>query len=157
MRIGTFVLVLTLALGAPGTVPAEDGKAIAERLARATTLRCRIDPGTSTVWKGDRTTQQPPTPWGEHASFHVDALNVSRGTARIIGGISGNDAQVLRFDAFGLHLIEYTGLGVVFYSVFVAETKDLSALPGVMSRHLGRLGDAGPVVSQWPLRCEILP
>jgi hypothetical protein len=126
--------------------------AAALKLIQARRLHCTVGPGAVAEWKSDKPVVSL-AEWGKNNAMDFDAIDVRRGTARVLGADGSSNERVL-VTASGLTFIEETGFGNLnIVTVFTRPVGE--AYPMVESRHLTMPG--GLLPSQYHGTCRILP
>jgi hypothetical protein len=87
-------------------------------------------------------------------TFHIDAIDLKKGAARIVGNVGSAPATVV-LTATGLNVFERTTLGNFnITTIFLAGAKEKTYL-AVHSRHIGE-ADATPTVTQNYGTCDVV-
>lgn len=106
-------------------------------------LKCEFRTSAQSDWKED--VPKPKVEKGQKFTFHLDSIDTSKGTARIIGNAGAGDLTVVGTQE-SIHFLETTPSGNVnITTVFDARTKD-GRHKAVHSRHVTMMG--GPLPSQ---------
>ena len=152
------LLALTFLLLSPQVVFSQDSKAIEksvlvyELLLKAKSLRCEIGPGTYVDYEQSGTPLVKPTSWAKDAPLQFDAIDLSKGKARLIGKQGATDVTV-SLGHGSIHFVEETGSGnLILSTVFAYQVKGGFAF--VMSRHMMLFGPY-PLPSQYYGTCKI--
>lgn len=112
-------------------------------LSKLKSLKCEFPTSATSDWQKD--VPKPKIEKGQKFSFHIDGINTSKGTARIIGNAGAEDLMVVSTQE-SIHFLETTPSGNLnITTVFDARTKD-GRYKAVHSRHMTTMG--GPLPSQ---------
>lgn len=106
-------------------------------------LKCEFPTSATTDWQKD--SPEPKVQRKQNFAFHLDGIDASNGTARIIGNAGADDLTVVLTQE-SIHFLEATPSGNLnITTVFDALTKD-GKYKAVHSRHVVMMG--GPLPSQ---------
>lgn len=136
MRMLAGFVLAVAALGAAGS-----------ELSNAKSLKCEFAINASADWPKDQ--PQPKVSKGQNFGFHIDSIDVDKGTARIIGNAGSADLSVIL--GKGLHFLEVTpGGSLNVTTVYSAEVN--AKFKAVHSRHVRSVG---PLPSQHYGFCQL--
>ena len=106
-------------------------------------LKCEFPTSASNDWQKDAPV--PIVKKGQKFAFHIDGIDTSKGTARIIGNAGAEDLTAVSTQE-SIHFLETTPSGNLnITTVFDAHTKE-GSYKAVHSRHVTMMG--GPLPSQ---------
>ena len=148
VAIGAFLVIVAAAVSPLVLAQQEQG---AGPLAAAQSLTCSFPTAATTLWRGG----SPETTTGEQTfGFQIDAIDVKRRTARIVGSSGSAEASAF-LTSTGLNVIEQTPIGnFILTSVFSAGGTE-GRLIAIHSRHVGDRA-ATPNASQHYGTCEVV-
>jgi len=112
-------------------------------LSKLKSLKCEFPTSATSDWQED--VPKPKVKKGQKFAFHLDGIDSTKGTARIIGNAGAKDLTVVSTPE-STHFLETTPSGNLnITTVFDARTKD-ERYKAVHSRHVTMMG--GPLPSQ---------
>jgi hypothetical protein len=148
LRHARFGVLLLMTLQAfPASAAA--GQRAYEKLLLARSLKCEFQPGALAEWKSDRPVLKTTY---EKFALHFDAIDIKKGTARLIGNQGAGDVTLWTTIA-GLHFVEQTGFGSIMVTT-VFSTMVPGGFVAVTSRHIDMMMTP-PLPSQTHGTCAV--
>lgn len=121
-----------------------------KELLSAKSLKCTFGPGTFGDWDGGEFTLVRDI-YGQ--SVNYDAIDLKKGTARVIGPTGASDL-VVTYGTYGLTFTESFVTGIAITTVFPEYKKGTKDFIAVLSRHVGVIGS--PLPSQYHGTCVVM-
>jgi hypothetical protein len=114
-------------------------------------FKCTFGPGMQANWDSGKLKVEKASFGNPSVTLHFDAIDLTDGTARMIGNAGSSSVSVLN-SGTSITLVEQTGaLNFSFTTIFMRRIKGNPEFPAVMSRHIDT--PSGPVPSQYYGAC----